>query len=402
MLYICEYPLEHYELNRCICVLENVMEVTTNPGRTKMVGKRPSQYARLVYRVLEENLAGEKLDEFYAAYARGVMRDDLLPANVLFLKPFIDEKYWVNLLLLGLREEVMGPRLPVIMAPYHKAEAAGTVAVMMMTAPSIRGFIEPMCRYQPALDPTLIMGNEPIAGGVKLIAHYDGIEGEVAPCFLYAGINILEDAMTRMAIWGGEPAPVVTVNCPMPAYHQDVRNLFYSSVYWNGSPKRRGSGWEIDIPDELLDAPNYLYNASIHQQAVESLDLIVRHRAELVASARKAGEVGGPHTEMVRTTLATAFTLLSQNKVAEIVRCEPRTLQKRLQKEGSSWVELVTDEFRKRTEPAVLREESSKALAKRMGMTESNFYRKFQKLYGVTPKQWLLSQQEGRSQNATG
>lgn len=378
------------------------MKPTTNPGRTKMVGKRPSQYARLLYRILEENLSGEKLDEFYAAYAQGVKRDDLLAKEILFAKVFIDEKYWVNLLLLGLREEIMGPRLPVIMAPYHKVEAAGAVAAMMMTAPSIRGFIEPMCRYQPALDPTLIMGNEPTKGGVKLIAHYDGIEGEVAPCFLYAGLNILEDAMTRMAIWGGEPAPVITVNCPMPAYHQDVRNLFQSSVYWNGSPKRRGSGWEIDLPDELLDIPNYLYHTTIHQHSVGSVEQIVKDRAQVVAASREAGEVGGPHTELVRTTLATAFTLLSQNKVAEIVRCEPRTLQKRLQKEGSSWVELVTDEFMRRAEPAVLREESSKALAKRMGMTESNFYRKFQKLYGVTPKQWLLSQQEGRSQNATG
>jgi AraC-like DNA-binding protein len=371
------------------------MKVTNNPVATKMIGKRPSQYARLVYRVTEENLSSEGLEEFYAAYAYGVSRQELVSKEDLFGKVFIDEKYWVNLLLLCLREEIMGPRLPMIMAPYHKVETAGPIAAMMMTAPNIRGFIEPMCRYQPALDPTLIMGNELIKGGVRLIAHYDGIEGDVAQCFLYAGLHMLEDAMIRMAVWNGEPAPLITVNAPMPAYHQDVRNLFHSRVYWEGDPKRQGSGWTIDIPDELLDAPNYIANPAIMSEACTSLEQIIKNRAELVALSREAGEVGGPQTELVRSTLSTSLTLLSQAQVADLVRCEPRTLQKRLQREGSSWSELVTNEFMKRAEPAVLREESSKALAKRMGMTESNFYRKFQKLYGVTPKQWLLSQKAG-------
>jgi AraC-like DNA-binding protein len=375
--------------------MEKIMEPTTNPGKTKMVGKRPSQYARLLYRIIEENLSNDSLAEFYASYALGVKRDDLLAEEALFRKPFIDEKYWVNLLLLGLREEIMGPRLPMIMAPYHKVETAGAVAAMMMTAPSIRGLIEPMCRYQPALDPTLIMGNEPVDGGIRIIAHYDGIEGDVAQCFLYAGLHMMEDAMIRMAIWSGEPAPIITVNAPMPAYHQDVRNLFHSRVYWDGDPKRQGSGWMIDIPNELLDVPNYMSQPAIHQESAASIDLIIKRRAELVAASREEGQVGGPQTELVRSTLSTALTLLSQAQVADLVRCEPRTLQKRLQREGSSWSELVTNEFMKRAEPAVLREESSKALAKRMGMTESNFYRKFQKLYGVTPKQWLLSQKAG-------
>jgi AraC-like DNA-binding protein len=93
--------------------------------------------------------------------------------------------------------------------------------------------------------------------------------------------------------------------------------------------------------------------------------------------------------------LSTSLTLLNQTQIAKLVKCETRTLQKRLKREGTSWSELADEEFGKRARPAVLSTESSKDIAERMGMTESNFYRKFQKLYGVTPKQWLLSQEAG-------
>ena len=370
------------------------MKSTGNPARTKQVGKRPATYARLIFRIIEENLVGENLEHFWAVHHEGVRRGELLSESELFSAPYIDEKHWLNLLLLGLRDDVMGKRMPILMAPYHKIEAAGPAAAMMMSADSIRAFIEPMCRYNPALDPTLIMGRETIPGGVRIIAHYDGLEGNVADCFLYSGLNMLEDAMIRMALWSGEPKPTITVNAPQPAYHQAVRDLFYSEVFWDGDPKRAGTGWAIDIPDKLLDVPNYLANAELHQLSCEMLDLMIRERAALVASALEAGEVGGPQTELVRSALSTALTLLSQGQVSDIMNCEPRTLQKRLQREGSSWSELVTEEFTKRVEPSVLNGEPSKNIAERIGMTESNFYRKFQKLYGATPKQWIISQQE--------
>jgi AraC-like DNA-binding protein len=370
------------------------MKVTANPMKTKMVGKRPALYARLIYRICERNLRGENLDGFYAAYEAGVERGDLLRYDALFNKAWIDEKYWLNIILLSLQDDMMGARMPMMMAPYHKVEAAGPVAAMMMTAPSIRGFIEPMCRYQPALDPGLIMGIEPIAGGVRVIAHYDGLEGEVAQCFVYSGLYMLEDAMMRVAIWEGDPKPIITVKAPQPSYHQDIRSMYHSNVIWDKDPKRAGSGWTIDIPDELLDIPNYAANSAIHAVTCQTLEEIIRSRAAIVADALEAGEVGGQQTELVRTTLSTALTLLNQAQVAKRVKCEPRTLQKRLKREGTSWAELAEEEFGKRARPAVLSTESSKDIAERMGMTESNFFRKFRKLTGETPKQWLLSQQD--------
>jgi AraC-like DNA-binding protein len=347
-----------------------------------------------VYRIIEKNLSGDKLEEFYISYKQGVEQDELLDAGTLFSKIFIDERYWLNILLLALRDDMIGARMAVLMAPYHKTETAGPVAAMMLTAPNIRSFIEPMVRYQPALDPTLIMGREEIPGGLRLIAHYDGIEGEVGQCFIYSGIYMLEDAMQRMSLWDGEPTPIMTVKAPQPTYFQDVRNLFYSKVFWEPDEKKPGLGWSIDIPDELLDVPNYLANGKVHQDSCRALEYIIKSRASWVADAVEKGDVGGTQTELVRSTLMTALTLLSQAQMSERVKCEPRTLQKRLQKEGSSWSELITEEFMRRAEPSLLRDMGSKQLAEELGMTESNFYRKFQKLYGATPKEWLVSQQE--------
>jgi AraC-like DNA-binding protein len=264
----------------------------------------------------------------------------------------------------------------------------------MMTAHSIRGFIAPLCRYQPAVDPTLIMGNEVTKNGVRIVFHYDALEGDVAQAFVYCGMYLFEDVMQRMTLWEGSPQPTITVNAPQPAYHKDLRNLFYSKIFWNGDQNRAGSGWTIEIPDELLDMPNYCANPAVFQVVMGQLDDLIKQRAVWAAEGIEKGETGGPQTELARSILSTSLTLLSQAQVAEKTNCEPRTLQKRLQKEGTSWSELVTDEFKRRTELDVVRGTSSKDLAKRMGMTESNFYRKFQKLYGVTPKQWLLSQQE--------
>ena len=370
------------------------MKSAGNTARDKVVGMRPAQYARLVYRIIEKNLSGDNLEEFYVVYRKGVEKDELLSAGTLFNKLFIDEKYWLNILLLALRDDMIGSRMAVLMAPYHRTETAGPVAAMMLTAPTIRGFVEPMVRYQPALDPTLIMGREEIPGGLRLIAHYDGLEGEVGQCFLYSGLYMLEDAMQRMSLWDGEPAPIITVKAPQPSYFQDVRNMFYSKVFWEPDNKKPGLGWSIDIPDELLDVPNHLANKVVHQDSCRALENIIKSRASWVADAVEKGDVGGPQTELVRSTLMTALTLLSQQQMSDRVKCEPRTLQKRLQKEGSSWSVLITEEFMRRTEPSLLRNMGSKQLAEELGMTESNFYRKFQKLYGATPKEWLLSQQE--------
>ena len=370
------------------------MKSAGNPARDKAVGMRPAQYARLIYRICEKNLSGDHLEEFYVVYRQGVAKDELLAADRLFNEIHIDEKYWLNILLLALRDDMIGPRMAVLMAPYHKTETAGPVAAMMLTSPTIRSFIEPMVRYQPALDPTLIMGREEIPGGLRIIAHYDGIEGEVGQCFLYSGLYMMEDSMQRMSLWDGEPTPIMTVKAPQPTYFQDVRNLFYSRVFWEPDEKKPGLGWSIDITDELLDVPNYLANSRVHQDSCRALERIIKSRASWLAEAVEKGDVGGTQTELVRSTLMTALTLLSQAQMSERVKCEPRTLQKRLQKEGSSWSELITEEFMRRAEPSLLRDMSSKQLAKELGMTESNFYRKFQKLYGTTPKEWLVSQQE--------
>jgi AraC-like DNA-binding protein len=370
------------------------MKATGNPSKTNTVGKRPAIFARLLYRIIEVNLHGDTLQHMYEQYHLAEQVDDLLSADKLFSSMFIDEKYWLNLLVFAHRPDVLGPRAPVLMAPYHKAETAGPVAALMMTVPTIRDFIEPMCRYQPALDPSLIMGNEKTKDGIKLTMHYDALEGDVAQAFIYCGMYLLEDTMVRMTLWQGDPEPKITVNAPQPSYFEEIRNLFYSKIFWQPAPNRPGSGWSIEIPDALLDIPNYCANPAIFSSVMDQLDGLIKARAVWAAAGIEKGETGGPQTEMVRTMLSTALTLLSQAQVADQSQCEPRTLQKRLQREGSSWSELVTDEFKRRTELAVVRGEPCKALATRMGMTESNFYRKFQKLYGATPKEWVLSQQE--------
>ena len=370
------------------------MKVTNNPARTNMVGKRPSHFARLLYRVIEKNLDGDNLRHMYEQHHLAEQADELLPFDQLFSKLFIDEKYWLNLLVFAHRPDVLGARTPIILAPYHKVESAGPVGALIMSAPSVRGFIEPMCRYQPALDPTLIMGSEVIKGGMRLTVHYDGLEGEIGQAFIYGGMCILEDAIKRMTLWEGGIQPTITVDAPQPHYYADLRNLYYSKIRWDGDQRRPGSGWSIEIPDELLDIPNFCSNPAIMESVMRDLDAQLKMRAALVAESVESGETGGPQTELVRSMLTTSLTLMSQAQVSDLTKCEPRTLQKRLQKEGTSWSQLITDEFMRRAEPAVVRGEPCKDLAARMGMTESNFYRKFQKLYGATPKQWLLSQQE--------
>lgn len=370
------------------------MKATSNPSKTNLVGKRPAQFARLLYRIIVKNLDGDKLRHTHEQYNLAEQQDELLNPDKLFSSMFIDERYWLNLLVFAHRPDVLGSRTPLIMAPYHKVEVTGPVAALMMTAPDVRGFIEPICRYQPALDPTLIMGSEVIKGGIKLTVHYDALEGDAAQAFIYCGIHILEDTICRMTHWEGNPQPTITVDAPQPPYYSDLRNLFFSKLRWDGDEKRAGSGWSMEIPDEILDVPNYCANPAIFETVMGELDGLIKLRAAWAAEGIKKGDTGGPQTELVRSMLTTALTLLSQSQVADQAKCEPRTLQKRLQKEGTSWSELITDEFKRRTEPAVVRGEPCKDLATRMGMTESNFYRKFQKLYGATPKQWLLSQQE--------
>ena len=370
------------------------MKATNNPARTNMVGKKPAQFARLLYRVIEKNLDGDNLRHMYEQYHLAEQADELLPFDKLFDSMFIDEKYWLNLLVFAHRPDVLGARTPIILAPYHKVESAGPVAALMMSAPSVRGFIEPMCRYQPALDPTLIMGSEVIKGGMRLTVHYDGLEGDIAQAFIYGGIYILEDAIQRMTLWEGDIQPTITVDAPQPHYHEDLRNLYNSKLRWDGDSRRPGSGWSIEIPDDLLDIPNFCSNPAMMESVMGELDRLIKMRAVWAAEGVKSGETGGPQTELVRSMLTTSLTLMRQAQVSDLTKCEPRTLQKRLQKEGTSWSQLITNEFMRRAEPAVVRGEPCKDLAARMGMTESNFYRKFQKLYGATPKQWLLSQQE--------
>ena len=112
---------------------------------------------------------------------------------------------------------------------------------------------------------------------------------------------------------------------------------------------------------------------------------------EVTTEARAQANDNTTYTSLVRLSLSGAAKVLSQQQVADSHNWSIRSLQQRLKDEGSSWQELVDEETIKRAKMLLSGGSSVDAVAESLGMSPSNFRRKFKHITGVSPKDYSPS-----------
>ncbi len=248
----------------------------------------------------------------------------------------------------------------------------GTVGVAAASAPTLREglqAIESFSRLHAAQIAVEIRSN---LTGVTGLMHFVEELGDVDRFHAESGALLLQ---SYVEMTSGETMADAEfrMHFEKPAYASKYAGLFHSPVSF---------GWpisSIEVPAHWLDRPSPYYHAELWRQSQLNLETRLREFS---------AEMGGGYTGFVTTCLrASALPLPELAAVAERLNISTRTLNRRLQQEGSSYRELRNAVLREWAERDL--EESSysvEAIAAALGYGDvSNFRRAFRGWTGLSP-----------------
>lgn len=354
---------------------------------TPIVERFPPQWARLAYRTLEKHASVGDVNEYWLSlYEQGVRNGTLLPKDELFAAKTIPLQNWVGILQIGLDPGVLGQDFSLLHAQDCKIEAMGMVAGVMMTAVNVRAHLSVLEAYGPILERSSNISVGSCKGGMYLTVNYPHLTGDLGRTFCEAGVAMWEDYLERVSGYRGVERQVVRFHYPPPVNAANINETFFSDVYFDPSLAIGASGWTVEIPDELLDTPNPHYNSITNDAAIKALLELVEYEARKRA---KASGLDAPYTIQAREAMMGSVTIPSQAKIAQYQQVTPRALQNRLKSEGTTYQKIRDGVEIEKCKALLLNGKTVPQIAATLGVAAESLHRKFKKITGVTPKNFL-------------
>ena len=337
----------------------------------------PSRWARICYRALWIEYHGtSNMKHLDRAIDEAVAAGDLLPIDKLFERPTISLRHWTGMLNVGLK--AYGDDLPDLLMRHSKFEHLGMVAAYLATSPSMRAVLTGFSLHYPNVDPNLGIEVQQAKGGIEFAVYYHHLEGHIGACFngsACAMIKLTLESVASMQVGEGQH---LTIHASKPPGHRKYEKHMQMPVKWELRPDGK-LGNTIFIPDAVLDRPSVLYNANMYEYM----------NRFMWDNTTKMNEVTGAATtvaSLVAVRLSTSIKVPTQSAVASHYKWTTRTLQKKLKDEGSSWQSLLDAEIIKRAKIRLSNGDSVEAVAEYLGISVSNFRRKFKALTGNNPR----------------
>ena len=260
---------------------------------------------------------------------------------------------------------------------HSRFEHLGMVAAYLATSPSMRAVLTGFSLHYPNIDTSLGIEVQQAKGGIDFAVYYHHLEGHIGACFngsACALIKLTLQAVADMQVGEGQH---ITIHAKKPKSYQEVEDCMEMPVTWEHRPDGK-MGNTIFIPDAVLDRPNVLYNASMFDYM----------NGFMWDNTTKMNERTGDATtvaSLVAVRLSTSLKVPSQSQVASHYGWTTRTLQKKLKEESSSWQALLDEEIIKRAKIRLSAGDSAEAVADYLGISVSNFRRKYKRITGQAP-----------------
>ena len=321
-------------------------------------------YARIVLRELERNQISTK--PLFAD--TGLTREDLLRGGDIALEDFLQ--------ILQVGHELSGnDRLGLMIGSHSQIITLGEVGAAMAIAPTVREglqVVESFTRLH--ISYISVQASSNLKGLALQISFHEDLgptmrfHVESAAMLVQNYVETLtglplESALFRLAI-------------PEPEYAQSYAEYIHSPIEFNAAVST------IELPLAYLDLNSPYYNASMWQQAQSQLSMLLKH---LTAKEKQ------PYTLHLSGLLNSSEPPLPDLATVAATLCmSERTLNRRLQQEGSNFRNLKTDALVSRGKQYLAQTSNSvEAIAANLGYQDAaNFRRAFRKSTGCSPKDY--------------
>ena len=321
-------------------------------------------YARIVLRELERN----KISTERLFAGTNLTRGQLLRGGDIALEDFLQ--------ILEVGHELSGnDRLGLVIGSHSQIITLGQVGAAMAIAPTVREglqVVESFNRLHASYISVLASSN---LNGLALQVSFLEDLGPTMRFHVESVAMLIQNYVETLTGLPLESA-LFRLAIPEPEYAQSYADYIHSPIEFNAAVST------IEIPVAYLDLNSPYYNAGMWQQAQSQLSMLLK---ELAAREKQ------PYTLHLSGLLnSSAPPLPDLAAVAATLCMSERTLNRRLQQEGSNFRSLKTDALISRGKQYLAQTDNSvEAIAADLGYQDAaNFRRAFRNSTGYSPKDY--------------
>ncbi|BAQ84714.1 transcriptional regulator [uncultured Mediterranean phage uvMED] len=335
-------------------------------------------YPKIAYRLMERDFSGWDRANMQSAWADAVIRGDLCTPEELMERDTVSIKEWMGVLDIGV--DCWAEHFPVLLMTETGIESMGLGAAYLVVAPDMRSVVTGFSLHWPNIDTNLTIDIENAKGGLNFRLYYHTLSGWVGACFNASAIGLFRKALIAVSGLRTGDGHTVTIHCDKPESGYLYEEHLKCPVTWEKRDDGK-LGMTFFVPDHVLDRKNPHSDPAMYEYMSETL------WQRTTAISKRAGE-STSYTSLVRLTLSSSMKIPSQQEVADRHQWSVRSLQQNLKDEGSSWQELLDTEIINRAKVALSGGSSVDAAAASLGISPSNFRRKFKAVTGQTPNKY--------------
>jgi AraC-like DNA-binding protein len=321
-------------------------------------------YARVVLRELERNQIST--EPLFAG--TGLTREQLLRGGDIALEDFLQ--------ILQVGHELSGnDRLGLVIGSHSQIITLGEVGAAMAIAPTVREglqVVESFNRLHASYISVLASSN---LNGLALQVSFLEDLGPTMRFHVESVAMLIQNYVETLTGLPLESA-LFRLAIPEPEYAQSYADYIHSPIEFDAAIST------IEIPMAYLDLNSPYYNADMWQQAQSQLSMLLK---KLAAREKQ------PYTLHLSGLLnSSAPPLPDLAAVAATLCMSERTMNRRLQQEGSNFRSLKTDALVSRGKQYLAQTDNSiEAIAADLGYQDAaNFRRAFRKSMGCSPKDY--------------
>lgn len=254
----------------------------------------------------------------------------------------------------------------------------GVFGYLLLHSQNINEALQKLCRYYPLIGRSL----KPILAETKnryKLGFMFFFEGEFTPLGKYQSEIHLSAALSLINKIASEKIipEYATFRHAKPSDLTEYKRIFGEKLYFDEEENALIFSKESLAVKTLYENPSLL--RLFEDEAEKCLGMEIH---------------GGVKEEISGLILICAGELdFSLEGVAKKARLHPRTLQKKLKDEGSSYTQLLTEVRKKLSKRYLLEKIDIGTIAIYLGYSEiTAFLRAFKKWYGISPGEWLASE----------
>lgn len=280
-------------------------------------------------------------------------------------------------LAVALQDRLNDPALGLHIGEMMRTDMLDTVGLLVATAPDFREAMSQFLRFKPLVNPCGDLSLQEEGTVARLICHISpeqGLSGHFhyAEMYFSTAINLTRALSER-------EVRVYQVDFTHDAspWQEDCRRIFGADVEFRFNAPENVMAFERDLLDEPLPSQAPAFNQQLEQLAQRQLAELPQGDTATAAVLRILEELMGKR-------------VLDIEEVARLLDITPRTLQRRLQDEDTTYLAL-RDHVRHRHAQRYLRDPamSIDRTAELLGFSEpANFYRAFKAWSGVSPGEY--------------